>query len=873
MATPAAGPRARTAAWAAAFVLAALVGRATRLEMPPFAFVWPAAGVGILWLLLAPRSRRYRVELPVLAVAAFLVNLVTGAPPALALAFMLANSVNAVVGAAVLQRLSPRSPYALRDTRGLVVLGVAALAGAAASAPVSVAVTLLDDASRTASMAVLWVLRYGTSSGVVMGLVLAWRARLEERRRGEQVPGPRLREAAGVLAVSLAVHAAVFSQRPEYAFAFLVLPAIVLVGWRLGPAWTAAHGALTAAFAVAATMVGRGPFAGLESLPLRTAVVQAFIGVTGLVGLALSIEVRQRHAALRDSQRRGDALERTLQSAVVGNALLHLDPGRRGRVHYANPALRRWWGDEEGRVLQGWSWLDVLDPADRAAFERVLDDLAEGRATAWDGELRHRTLDGEERFCRAAAARLDLPATEGGRAEEPLANLQLVDITERKALEARLVHQALHDQLTGLPNRLLLAERLEQGLASLPRTGRTLALIFFDLDHFKRINDSLGHAAGDEVLSTVAVRLTAGVRPNDTVARIGGDEFVVCCPDIDVAEHVSVVAARLLAAVRRPVTVAGREVEVGISAGITLARPGATAADLLRESDTAMYEAKSAGRGRFEFFTESLFDRARRGLELEGELRRAVAAGQFVLHYQPIVDLASGRVLAAEALVRWEHPSRGLLLPGEWLEVAENCGLMPQLGALLLRDAVRQWPQLAAVHGPEVSVHVNVSASQLRDDGILDTITEALRESGTPAEHVVLELTETQLLTVRESLVANLDSIRDLGVRLAVDDFGTGYSSLTQLTSLPIDEVKIDRRFVAAMGTEPRSRAVVHAVIAMAREMGLPVVAEGVETQETAELLARAGCPAAQGFLWGRPGQVIDLRSAPVPEGASRASR
>ncbi|GAB7191918.1 hypothetical protein NUM3379_26260 [Kineococcus sp. NUM-3379] len=852
----------RTAAWATAFVLTALVGRATRLELPPFAFVWPAGGVGVLWLVLSPTARRYRVELPVLALAAWGVNLATGSGAAMALGFGAANALHAAVGCAVLRRLGAHHALRLRDTRGLVAVGVAALAGAAASAPVSLLATPPGSAGEAVSTALPWVVRYGASSAVVMTFVLAWRVRRGDRRHGRPpAEGPGPWEAAGLVALSAAVYAALFGGRSEHGMVFLALPVTVLVGWRCGPAWTATHGVLTAAVAVVATLDGRGPFAGIGSVPLRTAAVQAFIAVVGLVGLALSVEVGQRHDALLASRRRADALERTLQTAVVGNALLSLAPATRGLVRYANPALRAWWGSGTDRPLEGTPWLDLLGRTERDGFRRVLEDLAHGRLASWDGELRLHVLDGSERFCHAAAARLALPADDGGACEEPVANVQLVDISERKALEARLVHQALHDQLTGLPNRALLRERVEQALAAQSRSGRTLALVFFDLDHFKKINDSLGHAAGDEVLHAVAARLSAAVRPGDTVARIGGDEFVVCCPDVGTPADASEIATRLLAAACRPVEVGGRGVQVSLSAGITLARPGAAAADLLRESDTAMYEAKATGRGRVEFFSEALYDRARRNLQLEDELRRALAGGQFVLHHQPIVDLSTGRVEAVEALARWEHPQRGLLAPGEWLAVAENCGLMADLGTVILRDALRQWPGLAALHGEHLSVHVNVSAAQLHDGRLAERVAAALGESGTPADRVVLELTETQLLRVQDSLVADLQRVRALGVRLAADDFGTGYSSLTQLTDLPIDEVKIDRQFVAAMGTDPRSRAVVHGVLAMAREMGLAVVAEGVETPETAAQLGRAGCRAAQGYLWGRPRQVIDLRT------------
>jgi diguanylate cyclase (GGDEF)-like protein/PAS domain S-box-containing protein len=849
----------RTIGWALLFVATALVGRATRVDHLPMALVWPAAGVGILWYLLTDEARRWRVEMPVLAVASVGVNLATGASFGLAVMFAAANVFNASVGATTFARLSPHADE-LRNNRGTLALGGAALAGGLASAPASVAILAGQAGTGLTSTAAIWVLRYTASNAVVMAVALTWRARWADRRR-RRADGlePGLAELGAIIAASVVVHHIVFSLPGEGSFSFFTLPAIVLVGLRLGPAWTTTHGLLVATIGVVHTIAGRGPFGELPPTS-RVVVVQVFIAVSGLVGLALSLEVRQRRTALAMAHRRGDALERTMRAAVVGSALVSLSPRSRGEIRYANPALERWWGGREQRSLVGRSWTDLVDPADERAFRRVLDQLGWGVLDVWNGELRHRVATGEERFCQVAAARLHLPADDGGALDESVANVQLVDITKRKSLEARLLHQALHDQLTGLPNRALLSERIDHALASAGRTGRSLALLFFDLDHFKRVNDSLGHAAGDHVLTTVASRLSDSVRPGDTVARIGGDEFVVCCPGLDAPDDAADVADRILRAVGRPVTVDGRQLTIGVSVGVTIARPGAAAADLLRESDTAMYEAKSSGRGRIEFFADPLFHRAQRGLELEDELRRALTERQFVLHHQPIVDIRTGRVVAVEALVRWEHPTQGLLLPGAWLDVAETSGLMSELGLHILHEAFGQWPSVTSVHGDDLSLHVNVSAAQLRSGGIADTIERALASTAMPADRVVLELTETQLVTIDDSLVAELQHVRAGGVRLAADDFGTGYSSLAQLASLPIDEVKIDRRFVAVMGTEPRSRAIVHGVVAMARAMDLTVIAEGVETEDTAALLAAAGCTLGQGFLWGRPRRIIDLR-------------
>lgn len=844
-----------SAAWAVVYLVAGVLGGITRLPSPPVAFVWPASGVALLWFVLTPARSRFRVAMPTLLVLAFVANLTTGAAPSTSLAFALANVAHAVVGGLVFLRLARHTPDTLRDARGLLAVGAGSLAGSIAGTPLIVAILGPDDMAAAMSIVGLWVPRFTASTAVVMAFVLTWRAALADRAAGSGSGARSRREVAAVLVVALTVHVLVGSARPDDAFAFLTLPVTVLVGWRLGPAWTATYGLVAGAVGVIATLSGAGPFAEVEPVTTRTVVVQAFIAVTGLVGLALSLEVVQRRLALEASHRRGDALERTLQTAVVPNALVSLETSTRGTIRYANPALQRWWAGEDDDVLAGRSWSDLLEEAERARFDTALEELAEGRTDAWEGQLAHRVRSGERRVCLAVAGVVLHGEHVGGSAER-VANVQLVDVTERTALEERLAHQALHDQLTGLPNRTLLQERIDHAIAAAPRSGRAVAVLFLDLDHFKRVNDSLGHAAGDMILVEVAGRLVDAVRPGDTVARIGGDEFVVCCPLVEDRHVGAELATRILRQVCRPVTVQGRTIPVSASVGMTLARPGTDAGDLLREADTAMYEAKLGGRGRTAFFTDLLFDRVRLDLQLDAELRRAVDERQFVLHYQPIVEISTGRVAAVEALLRWDHPRRGLLLPGEWLDGAEAAGLMPDLGEWTLHEAFGQWPRVARAHGDHVSVNVNVSAAQLRDGGFADVVARALRLTGMPPDRAVLELTETHLLTMHDTLVSELDRLRALGVRLAVDDFGTGYSSLTQLTVLPIDEVKIDRSFVAAMDTDPRSRAVVDGVVAMSRAMSLEVVAEGVETREIAERLTASGCRTAQGFLWGRPARL-----------------
>jgi diguanylate cyclase (GGDEF)-like protein len=487
--------------------------------------------------------------------------------------------------------------------------------------------------------------------------------------------------------------------------------------------------------------------------------------------------------------------------------------------------------------------------------------------------------DGEGRthWCQAAIARMGRgDGSEGGadlhRPSAPVpsgsAVVQLLDVTHQQQLQARLTHMAMHDQLTGLPNRNLLQDRVDHALSAATRSGALVALLFFDIDDFKTVNDSLGHPAGDRVLKALAERISAAVRPDDTVARIGGDEFVVCCAAVDSREHAFEIAQRVKVAAAEPIELEDRTIRVSVSGGITLSTPDSSVTDLLRESDSAMYEAKRAGGSHVTLFASALQRRAQRHLDVEHELRLAVERDQLVMHYQPIIDLVTESPVALEALIRWQHPERGLLLPGAWLDVAESSGLMHDIGAWALAETSRFGAVLADELSAPLTLHVNVSARQLLEPDFAAVVKDVLRHSGMAATRLVVELTETHLMSIGGKLVSELHELQLCGVRLAADDFGTGYSSLTQLTVLPIDELKIDKSFVLAMGQDTRALAVVHGILGMATAMGLDVVAEGVETRAAAETLRDLGCPHAQGFLWGAAGPPAEVLSGLRRSGA-----
>jgi diguanylate cyclase (GGDEF)-like protein len=437
-----------------------------------------------------------------------------------------------------------------------------------------------------------------------------------------------------------------------------------------------------------------------------------------------------------------------------------------------------------------------------------------------------------------------------------LANV-LADAIERVRSDERTRHSALHDPLTGLPNRVLFADRLGQALAHARRSGASVGVLFLDLDQFKLINDSLGHGAGDELLRALAQRLAGALRAGDTVARFGGDEFVLIADDLCDAHEALAVAERTLAALEAPFDIAGAEHFVAASLGVAVACAGEHGVeDLVREADAAMYRAKERGRGRAELYDHDMRDQATARLRTENELRRALENDELRLHYQPIVELEHGRITAVEALVRWEHPERGLLGPNEFIPVAEDSGLIVALGEWVFRAACRQSVAWAAdTTRPPLGISVNLSARQVFHPGLVERLKEILDETGADPALLRAEITESALMEETEASVATLHALRELGIVLVLDDFGTGYSSLAYLRRFPIDVLKIDRSFVADLDSEDAddAGAIVEAILGMARSLRVHVVAEGIETAGHAERLLALGCTSGQGYLYSRP--------------------
>ena len=439
-----------------------------------------------------------------------------------------------------------------------------------------------------------------------------------------------------------------------------------------------------------------------------------------------------------------------------------------------------------------------------------------------------------------------------------------VDISWRTALERQLSHRATHDALTGLPNRMLLTDRLALALQRAARSGTKVGVLFCDLDQFKVLNDTLGHAAGDQVIVSVARRLQSVSRATDSVTRFGGDEFVVVLEDIHGEADASEVADRLREAVNAPMQVGGVDMWFGASIGVVVSSGNVRASnrdadDLLRDADTAMYRAKDLGRNRIAVFDSSMRDEVAGRLELSMSLRTAVIRNELRLLYQPQLSCESNRVIGVEALVRWQHPQRGLIGPLEFIDAAEESGAIVEIGAWVLEEACRQAAEWSAITGPGFSMAVNLSTRQLTDPALALHVAECLATNQLEPSRLVLELTESSLMREPEAATLMLQELSRLGVWISVDDFGTGYSSLAYLQRFPVDILKIDKSVIARILDTPKSNSLVHGIVDLAHALGLLTVAEGIEVEEQRLAVIRAGCDAYQGYLSGAPESAEEI--------------
>lgn len=567
----------------------------------------------------------------------------------------------------------------------------------------------------------------------------------------------------------------------------------------------------------------------------------------GFEALASQVALALESAALAEDlhRRRSEARFRALvQNAADIIAIVTPE----STIRYASPAVERlcgWRPDD----LTGTGLVNFVHPHDAFTLVRA---LSAPNGAKWEGdgfELRLKDTANGWRWCE-----LRLSDRTGDDEIQGIV-CTLRDVSERKELEDQLRHQALHDPLTGLPNRALFLDRLAHALARTGRTADTLAVLFIDVDGFKMINDSLRHGAGDELLVTLTHRFNGAIRPGDTVARFGGDEFAVLLEEatLDAAHGI---AERLMALAALPTALGGREIAISLSIGIALKTgPETTPDDLLRAADIAMYVAKRQGKARAAVFDEGMTEQVMRRLELETDLRQALAQQEFEVYYQPVVALDSNRIVEVEALVRWHHPLHGMISPADFIPAAEETGLINAIGWWVMETACRQTLSWRATgsNGRGLTLSVNLSPAMFRQADIVERVAAILARTQLPPAALKIEITEGVMMQHGEETVAKLRRLKDLGLRLAIDDFGTGYLSLSYLQSFPLDVIKIDRSFVSTLGETPESLAIVQMIIGLARSLSLEVTGEGIETAEQLAQLQALGSDLGQGYLFARP--------------------
>ncbi len=829
------------AALAAVYVAAAKLGLSLAFLHPSATAVWPPTGIALAALLLLG----YRVW-PGVLVGAFAANVWISGAVAPSLGIAVGNTLEALAGAWLVNRFAG-GRRAFERPRDIFRFAGLAMVATMISASVGTLSLCVGGLARWAGSGPIWLTWWlGDASGalLVTPVLLTWR--LESGRDG----GARGRPEAPLLLTSVvAVGLIVFgglipTPTSDLPLEFLCLPLLVTIAFRLGVREAALGNLLLAAVAILCTLGGTGPFHRPdfnESLLL----LQAFSGVVALTTAALAAVVSER--------RRVAQFAAVLESAVDGAAegVVILAGGStpsRPRITFANGGFLRMTGLTRAEIVG--EPFDVLDVSPAEA-------MAAARRAFAVGEGLQREVVVKRRDGSSLAVEMQVMPVRVRRARSASWVGILRDVSERREHLAALEHQALHDALTGLPNRLLLTDRLEQSIRGAQREAGSLAVLLIDLDGFKEVNDTFGHSVGDALLTQIGPRLRSVLRSVDTIARFGGDEFVVLLPAAGGRGDASRTAEKILETLETVFVVGDHTLEISASIGIALSPDhGTDGSMLMRAADVAMYAAKRSSNGYAVYSAaDDAFSRSR--LVLLEELRHGLQAGEFFLAYQPEVDVRTGRLARVEALVRWRHPERGVVPPDEFISGAERIGLIRELTDWVLETGLRQCAEWRAA-GVEVPLAVNASIRILRDAGLAKRVRGILDRLGLEPSLLTLEITESVTAEPLHAL-STLAELREAGVRLAIDDFGVGSLSLRTLKQLPVDEIKIDRSFVMGMETDEANAAVVRSIIDLAHHLGCRAVAEGVETESVRVRLLELGCDLVQGHFISPPLEAGDV--------------
>lgn len=816
------------------YFVAARLGLKLALVANSVTLIWPPTGLALAAFLL------FGVRLwPGVFIGAFTANLATGLSLQAAIGIGIGNTLEGLAGYWLLQRFGFSTQLdRVRDVFALILFG--ALVSTTVSATIGTSVLAIEGLVNWQAFANAWLLWWmGDAMGDVVfaALFLAWAS----KRHFDCTP-PCLAEALTLVVFLIAVSELVFGNLlsawgGSYPIAFITFPFLIWGAWRFGQ-----RGATAATFLISMVVLWNvvhniGLFA--FDTPVKSlSILWLFANVLAATGLIVAASVSERRRAEDKLRLAASVFENTSEAVMITDD--------QSCIVSVNRAFTE---------ITGYSVADVLgkNPKilgsgrhDREFYERLWNSVAS--YGHWHGEIWDRRKSGE---IYPAWLALSVSKDETGRITNYISISS--DISERKQAEAHIQHLAQHDALTGLPNRMLLQDRIAQALVHAGRQHIQVGILFMDLDRFKVINDTLGHEIGDVLLVMVAERLKHCVRQEDTVGRQGGDEFLIVLHEMAHSQDAALVAQKVVSVVSEPYQVRGYELHITPSIGISIyPADGTDAGALMKNADTAMYHAKRSG-GTYRFYAAEMNASAFKRLTVENSLRHALERNEFVLHYQPLIELETGRIFGTEALIRWQHPEMGLVAPDVFIPIAEETGLIIPIGEWVVREACRQCSEWHKIAGSRFKVAVNISARQFWQGNLMETLGKILREDSFDPSCLELELTESMLMRHTDETVDMLNQLSSLGLRISIDDFGTGYSSLSYLKRFPIHKLKIDRSFICDVTHDPDDAAITQAVIAMARSLKLVVIAEGVETAEQLAYLRSQQCDEGQGYYFSKP--------------------